>query len=932
MTADVYSTEARDITLKFDAANVERVASHGGTGWEALSYDFTGAVPADQTKIAFFNDLSQQGDGTDAWTIYIDNLAQASGGDTGGGDTGGGDTGPKDVTFSVDMTGVDLSDGNPTLQSTFNSWCGGCNPMSDDDGDNIWTVTVNIPQGDHQYKYALGAWVSQESVPADCDNTIGANRAVTVTGDVTLATDVYNGCPGDDTSGGDTGGGDTGGGDTGATIALPVDFEEAAADYEIAGFDGGVASVEAGPDGAVSLKYVKGAGANWAGVWINLDTAVDAANGEIITAAVHSTVARDITLKFDAANVERVASHTGSGWEALSYDFTGAVPADQTKIAFFNDLSQQGDGTDAWTIYIDNLAQASGGDTGGGDTGATIALPVDFEEAAADYEIAGFDGGVASVEAGPDGAVSLKYVKGAGQNWAGVWINLDTAVDSANGEVMTADVYSTEARDITLKFDAANVERVASHGGTGWEALSYDFTGAVPADQTKIAFFNDLSQQGDGTDAWTIYIDNLAQASGGDTGGGDTGATIALPVDFEEAASDYEIAGFDGGVASVEAGPDGAVSLKYVKGAGQNWAGVWINLDTAVDAANGEIVTAAVHSTVARDITLKFDAANVERVASHTGSGWEALSYDFTGAMPADQTKIAFFNDLSQQGDGTDAWTIYIDNLAQTSVAPGPVDSDNDGVNDDEDAFPNDASETADSDNDGVGDNADAFPNDAAETADSDDDGTGDNADVFPNDASETTDSDNDGTGDNSDAFPNDASETADSDNDGVGDNADFAPNDPAVQEGPKQSVFVSGSPKGMVGSPVSVTVGYDVSDNDASLTGLGLRVHYDSSVLTFDGLSDVLATDIISSGGVANDTDDEDGDASTDKVVTANWGSLFGNWPGSLPADLLTATFTVADDDSLQSTVINFSAVSNAAGYQFDATPYTMDIPKRKL
>jgi hypothetical protein len=350
-------------------------------------------------------------------------------------------------------------------------------------------------------------------------------------------------------------------------------------------------------------------------------------------------------------------------------------------------------------------------------------------------------------------------------------------------------------------------------------------------------------------------------------------------------------------------------------------------LDTAVDAANGEIVTAAVHSTVARDITLKFDAAGVERVASHTGTGWEALSYDFTGAMPAGQTKIAFFNDLSQQGDGTDAWTIYIDNLAQTSVAPGPVDSDNDGVNDDEDAFPNDASETADSDNDGVGDNADAFPNDAAETADSDNDGVGDNADAFPNDAAETADTDNDGTGDNADAFPNDASETADSDNDGVGDNADYAPNDSTVQSGPEQSVFVSGSPKGMVGSPVSVTVGYDVSDADSSLTGLGLRVHYDSSVLTFVELSNVLSADNIESGSVNNDTDDEDGDASTDKYVTASWASLFGSWPGSLPADLLTATFTVADDDSLQSTVINFSAVSNAAGYQFDATPYTMDI-----
>ena len=57
------------------------------------------------------------------------------------------------------------------------------------------------------------------------------------------------------------------------------------------------------------------------------------------------------------------------------------------------------------------------------------------------------------------------------------------------------------------------------------------------------------------------------------------------------------------------------------------------------------------------------------------------------------------------------------------------VDSDGDGVADDDDAFPNDANETMDSDGDGVGDNADAFPNDANETVDSDGDGVGDNAD-----------------------------------------------------------------------------------------------------------------------------------------------------------------------------------------------------------
>ena len=103
------------------------------------------------------------------------------------------------------------------------------------------------------------------------------------------------------------------------------------------------------------------------------------------------------------------------------------------------------------------------------------------------------------------------------------------------------------------------------------------------------------------------------------------------------------------------------------------------------------------------------------------------------------------------------------------------VDTDGDG---DGDACEDDAVD-ADSDGDGVLDSQDAFPNDATETADSDMDGVGDNGDAFPNDATETADSDMDGVGDNADAFPNDATETADSDMDGIGDNADEFPNDP---------------------------------------------------------------------------------------------------------------------------------------------------------
>ena len=85
------------------------------------------------------------------------------------------------------------------------------------------------------------------------------------------------------------------------------------------------------------------------------------------------------------------------------------------------------------------------------------------------------------------------------------------------------------------------------------------------------------------------------------------------------------------------------------------------------------------------------------------------------------------------------------------------VDTDRDGVVDDEDAFPSDPSESLDSDSDGVGDNSDAFPSDPSESLDSDGDEIGDNSDVFPNNIGEWLDSDGDGVGDNSDAYPYDA-------------------------------------------------------------------------------------------------------------------------------------------------------------------------------
>jgi len=151
------------------------------------------------------------------------------------------------------------------------------------------------------------------------------------------------------------------------------------------------------------------------------------------------------------------------------------------------------------------------------------------------------------------------------------------------------------------------------------------------------------------------------------------------------------------------------------------------------------------------------------RVWSSAFEGWRTQDFEYMLPFPQDD----------RDGDGVnDDIDTYPDDASESA------DTDGDGVGDNSDAFPVDASETTDTDGDGVGDNSDAFPADASETADSDGDGVGNNSDAFPVDATETTDTDGDGVGDNSDAFPDDASETADSDGDGVGNNSDAFPVD----------------------------------------------------------------------------------------------------------------------------------------------------------
>lgn len=128
-------------------------------------------------------------------------------------------------------------------------------------------------------------------------------------------------------------------------------------------------------------------------------------------------------------------------------------------------------------------------------------------------------------------------------------------------------------------------------------------------------------------------------------------------------------------------------------------------------------------------------------------------------------------------------------------------------------------------------------------------------------------------------------------------------------------------------GGPVQFDVRYNTSDNVSALNGLSLRMHFDSSRLTYQNLTNVFSAGRQGQVFVGDDTENLDGDSTTDKYVAIDWVDAGVNWPGTqLPTRLFTAQFTAAASFSAgSSTTVNFSAPFTATDYGFSYTPVTL-------
>ncbi|MEZ5044480.1 MAG: T9SS type A sorting domain-containing protein [Saprospiraceae bacterium] len=181
---------------------ITTVANTKVNEWEELCFDFSVPSLEDSKQpatgrafavLVIFFDFGTAGTGSDV-TSYFDDIAVCT---------------PVtneivDVTFAVDMNSYEGSFTQVYVSGDFNGWSGESNPMSDEDEDGVWTVTLPLGLGPIEYKFTLDNWSAQEifngsesctKLTVTEDGGRFANRTLVVAGaDSSPAAVCFNSC------------------------------------------------------------------------------------------------------------------------------------------------------------------------------------------------------------------------------------------------------------------------------------------------------------------------------------------------------------------------------------------------------------------------------------------------------------------------------------------------------------------------------------------------------------------------------------------------------------------------------------------------------------------------------------------------------------------------------------------------------------------
>lgn len=338
-------------------------------------------------------------------------------------------------------------------------------------------------------------------------------------------------------------------------------------------------------------------------------------------------------------------------------------------------------------------------------------LPITFDEPNVNYNMGTFGGASFAVVVNPfiSGANAVESNVGAitnsGAAYEGGAFSLGEAVDfSGDDKVITMKMYSEVSVPVLLKFeggvnDERQTEVTATHNGTGWEELSFNFAtdaiksyidgnqGAgepfVPTGQyaTMVIFVD-----GPGTTAGTFYIDDIMQTNEFPDCVAETEENIDFangPINwtFMTNSPEYAFEAFGATQAEIVRNPktDGINNScnvgKFTKTSPcETWSGLGKAIPTSIDFSNTDkkiFKMKVLAEDQVSDVTLRLEyepypdtEPSLERVAEITQVGeWQELTFDFSDVDSGTfRSVILYF----ERGEACDGDVYYFDDLRMT--------------------------------------------------------------------------------------------------------------------------------------------------------------------------------------------------------------------------------------------------------------------------
>jgi PKD repeat protein len=322
-----------------------------------------------------------------------------------------------------------------------------------------------------------------------------------------------------------------------------------------------------------------------------------------------------------------------------------------------------------------------------------ITLPITFDNNNVNYDlgVSTFNGAAFEILDNPDvsgtndKSSKVGKITNSGAAFEGIFFDLGTPVDLSTEQTITANFWSEEPIDILMKLElgtGSDTEVSASHGGTGWETVSFNF--ASTESYSRITLFVD----GPGTTAGDFFIDDVEQVETATTPSGcvDTPvAATALPVDFEGCETFLSSENFGDGITSgLAENPSKAgintsdFVLQVDKPSGSSFfAGIQNTFENNFDLTTTDVFKLKVYSTKA-NVVFRFELALNPQTDPVTGNPapvfvtipnaneWTEVEFTFTN-LPGGPTA---YNQLVIKPDNdevdsaiTEGGTYYIDDL-----------------------------------------------------------------------------------------------------------------------------------------------------------------------------------------------------------------------------------------------------------------------------